>query len=61
MVGRRGRRGARRTRLPADALVLELTESAFADDGVHDVLLRRRELGVRLAIHDVGTGYSVAT
>ncbi|MFA9444063.1 putative bifunctional diguanylate cyclase/phosphodiesterase [Egicoccus sp. AB-alg6-2] len=48
------------TRLPPQALVLELTESAL--DGsvtdAADALCRLRELGVQLAIDDFGTGYS---
>lgn len=48
------------TRLPADHLVLELTESVFLRDTarvlghLHDV----RGRGVRLALDDFGTGYS---
>lgn len=48
--------------LPAGALVLELTESLYADMERHTAIpatLRRlREMGVRLAMDDFGTGYS---
>jgi diguanylate cyclase (GGDEF)-like protein/PAS domain S-box-containing protein len=46
-----------RTGLPADRLVLELTESSLMQDDegrLHEV----RALGVRIAIDDFGTGYS---
>jgi diguanylate cyclase (GGDEF)-like protein len=48
------------TRLDADRLILEVTEGTMAGDldGVLEVMLRLRELGVRLAIDDFGTGYS---
>jgi diguanylate cyclase (GGDEF)-like protein/PAS domain S-box-containing protein len=46
--------------LPAEQLVLELTESSLVEDP--DQAVRRlrglRELGIRLAIDDFGTGYS---
>jgi diguanylate cyclase (GGDEF)-like protein/PAS domain S-box-containing protein len=45
----------------ADArdLVIELTESVFADDeGVADALRRLRALGLALSVDDFGTGYS---
>ncbi len=47
-------------RLDADRLILEVTECTMAGDldGVLDVMLRLREIGVRLAIDDFGTGYS---
>lgn len=46
--------------LPADALVLELTESLLMEDpaAAAGILLNLREMGVRLAIDDFGTGYS---
>ncbi|MCY7395609.1 MAG: EAL domain-containing protein [Nocardioides sp.] len=47
--------------LPADRLVLEITESVLLDgdaDGGVSVLSDLRELGVRVAIDDFGTGYS---
>jgi diguanylate cyclase (GGDEF)-like protein/PAS domain S-box-containing protein len=46
--------------LPADALTLELTESALAidPDRTLDLLHQLKALGVRLAIDDFGTGYS---
>jgi len=45
--------------LPASALTLEVTESAFVDDpdGVAS-LERLRAIGVRVALDDFGTGYS---
>jgi len=45
--------------LPASALTLEVTESAFVDDpdGVAG-LERLRAIGVRVALDDFGTGYS---
>jgi diguanylate cyclase (GGDEF)-like protein len=45
--------------LPASALTLEVTESAFVDDpdGVAS-LERLRDMGVRVALDDFGTGYS---
>jgi EAL domain-containing protein (putative c-di-GMP-specific phosphodiesterase class I) len=46
--------------LPAERVVLELTESSLVEDP--DQAVRRlrglRELGIRLAIDDFGTGYS---
>jgi diguanylate cyclase (GGDEF)-like protein/PAS domain S-box-containing protein len=50
----------RLTRLPAERLVLEITESVLLDDmqGTVAALTRLRELGVRVAIDDFGTGYS---
>jgi len=50
----------RSTRLPADMLVLELTENVMVDDN-NAMMGRMRELkdlGIRLAIDDFGTGYS---
>jgi diguanylate cyclase (GGDEF)-like protein/PAS domain S-box-containing protein len=46
--------------LPADALVLEITESVFMDEhtGAAQKLAALRSLGVRLAVDDFGTGYS---
>jgi diguanylate cyclase (GGDEF)-like protein len=48
------------SRLAADALVLEVTESALAVDTVRIgmVMERVRDLGVHLALDDFGTGYS---
>ncbi|NUR08274.1 MAG: EAL domain-containing protein [Nocardioidaceae bacterium] len=50
----------RLTRMPADKLVLEITESVLLDDmeGTVASLVRLREHGVRVAIDDFGTGYS---
>ncbi len=46
--------------LPAEKLVLELTESALLTDSVHvqQRLAALKDLGVRIAIDDFGTGYS---
>ena len=45
--------------LPASSLKLEITESAMLDADASDVLMRRiRDLGVRLAVDDFGTGFS---
>ena len=46
--------------LPAAALELEITESAFVDDLEEAVLICRRlkGLGVKLSLDDFGTGYS---
>jgi diguanylate cyclase (GGDEF)-like protein/PAS domain S-box-containing protein len=46
--------------MPAERLVLEITESMLLDDMDHSVraLARLRERGVRVAIDDFGTGYS---
>ena len=45
---------------PARLLELEITESALAEraDEARQVLLRLRELGLRIAVDDFGTGYS---
>jgi diguanylate cyclase (GGDEF)-like protein/PAS domain S-box-containing protein len=46
--------------LPADRLVVEITETAIFEDltATSKVLASLRELGVRVAIDDFGTGYS---
>jgi len=46
--------------VPADALELELTESALASDvqGVADRMRELKSLGLTLAVDDFGTGYS---
>jgi len=46
--------------LPADRLVLEITETLLLhdDDQVRRDLARLRQIGVRIAIDDFGTGYS---
>jgi predicted signal transduction protein with EAL and GGDEF domain len=46
--------------LPAESLVLEMTESVLMDDSqtVLDILRQLKQLGIRLAIDDFGTGYS---
>lgn len=47
-------------RLPASALILEMTETELALDSgpVADTLVELRELGIRIAVDDFGTGYS---
>ncbi|SDG48621.1 diguanylate cyclase/phosphodiesterase with PAS/PAC sensor(s) [Bradyrhizobium sp. Rc2d] len=47
-------------KLPADALMLEITEGAFMQDGAAalETMNAIRELGVGLAVDDFGTGYS---
>jgi diguanylate cyclase (GGDEF)-like protein len=58
IVARVGRSLAE-TGLPADCLVVEITESALLDiDLARPAVERLSELGVRLAIDDFGTGYS---
>ena len=45
--------------LPPSNLKLEITESAMLDADASDLLMRRiRDLGVRLAVDDFGTGFS---
>jgi EAL domain-containing protein (putative c-di-GMP-specific phosphodiesterase class I) len=44
--------------LPADRLVLEITETALLDSAADRALASLRALGVRLALDDFGTGYS---
>ena len=45
--------------LPPASLKLEITESSMLDAEASDVLMRRiRDLGVRLAVDDFGTGFS---
>ncbi len=46
--------------LPAEALVLEITERMLAgkEPQIIDAMARLQELGVRLAVDDFGTGYS---
>ena len=45
--------------LPAERLILELTEHTLIEAAVVSAPLRRvRELGVRVALDDFGTGYS---
>jgi EAL domain-containing protein (putative c-di-GMP-specific phosphodiesterase class I) len=52
-------RTLRETGVPPEMLELELTESMFADPVTStSILLRLRQLGVRVAIDDFGTGYS---
>jgi EAL domain-containing protein (putative c-di-GMP-specific phosphodiesterase class I) len=49
--------------LPADALTLEITETAVMDDldASAVVLAKLREFGVKLALDDFGTGFSSMT
>jgi diguanylate cyclase (GGDEF)-like protein len=46
--------------LPANRLMLEITESMLVDDRVNarSILSRLRDVGVRIAIDDFGTGFS---
>jgi predicted signal transduction protein with EAL and GGDEF domain len=46
------------TGLPAERLVLEITETALLNSAPDRVLTGLRELGVRIALDDFGTGYS---
>ena len=50
----------RRTGMPAERLVLEITENVLLDDMVGTIasLARLRDRGIRVAIDDFGTGYS---
>jgi diguanylate cyclase (GGDEF)-like protein len=50
----------RRHRVPADRIVLEITESVMIEPSApaDDMLFRLRGLGVRLVVDDFGTGYS---
>ncbi|HTJ34984.1 MAG TPA: bifunctional diguanylate cyclase/phosphodiesterase [Dactylosporangium sp.] len=52
-----------RHRLPAELLILEITETVMLSSSpvVDDVLARVRRLGVQLAVDDFGTGYSAFT
>jgi diguanylate cyclase (GGDEF)-like protein len=52
-----------RYRLPAELLVLEITETVMLSNSpvIDDVLSRVRRLGVQLAVDDFGTGYSAFT
>jgi diguanylate cyclase (GGDEF)-like protein len=49
-----------RHQVPAELLVVELTESTIMADPVHalDILTRLNTMGVQLSIDDFGTGYS---
>ena len=47
-----------RNSLPANTLVLEMTESLFTDAAAVEVLRRLQEIGVKIAVDDFGTGYS---
>ncbi|HKP99912.1 MAG TPA: bifunctional diguanylate cyclase/phosphodiesterase [Actinomycetes bacterium] len=49
-----------RHQLPAELLVIELTESTIMADPVHalDILTRLNTMGIQLSIDDFGTGYS---
>src|SRR5262249_19010915 len=49
--------------VPADRLILEITESVMLDSSpvIDEVLVGLRRLGVRIAVDDFGTGYSSLT
>jgi diguanylate cyclase len=49
-----------RHQVPAEQLVIELTESTIMADPVHalDILTRLNAMGVQLSVDDFGTGYS---
>jgi diguanylate cyclase (GGDEF)-like protein len=59
----RVRRILKAVALPADALTLEITETAVMDDldASAKVLAELRQIGVKLALDDFGTGYSSMT
>ncbi|MGQ7847813.1 GGDEF/EAL domain-containing response regulator [Granulosicoccus sp. 3-233] len=50
----------KRTGLPPEALIIELTENMIMDDVEANIgkLSRLRDLGVRISVDDFGTGYS---
>jgi diguanylate cyclase (GGDEF)-like protein len=50
----------RRSRLPAESLILDVTESVLVADGarIGAILQRVRDLGVHIALDDFGTGHS---
>lgn len=49
----------RNYRIPADKIVIELTETSLLEaDGAIDNMHRIKALGIRLALDDYGTGYS---
>ena len=52
-----------RYRLPAELLILEITETVMLSSSpvIDDVLARIRRLGVQLAVDDFGTGFSSFT
>ena len=49
-----------RVAVPASALTLEITETSLMDDPDRAIaaLQRLQDLGVRLSVDDLGTGYS---
>jgi diguanylate cyclase (GGDEF)-like protein len=53
-------RALRETRLPGDALILEITESVLIEDQelIFGTLRTLKQLGVAIALDDFGTGYS---
>jgi diguanylate cyclase (GGDEF)-like protein len=54
------RDGLTRHQIPADRVVLELTETAFVSDvaEARDFIRQAKEMGMRLAVDDYGVGYS---
>ena len=46
--------------LPAQKIILEITESTLADDNqtMLETLLRLKRMGIKISIDDFGTGYS---
>ena len=51
------------SRLPADLLTIEITESVMLDDSEHNAVIMRqiRDLGVHISLDDFGSGYSSLT
>ena len=60
LIARRSRPALAQANVPADHLVLEITESQLMSDPVAalDAMERMTALGVRMSVDDFGTGYS---